>query len=133
MKARLIDNQTPIGTRSRLAQELPLRTPYLLQVFPVYACNFKCNYCVLSLPNAQRGYISEQKFLDFDLYRKSIDELSHFPDKLKMLRFAGTGEPLLHPQIAEMAKLVDIDGMEPEEAATAWLAANEAVWKPWTE
>jgi len=36
-------------------------------------------------------------------------------------------------QIAEMAKLVDIDGMEPEEAATAWLGANEAVWKPWTE
>ena len=36
-------------------------------------------------------------------------------------------------QIAEMAKLVDIDGMEPEEAATAWLRANEAVWKPWTE
>jgi glycine betaine/proline transport system substrate-binding protein len=36
-------------------------------------------------------------------------------------------------QIAEMAKLVDIDGMEPEDAATEWLAANEAVWKPWTE
>jgi radical SAM protein with 4Fe4S-binding SPASM domain len=102
VKARLIDNQTPIGTRTRLAQELPLRTPYLLQIFPVYACNFKCNYCVLSLPNSQRGYISDKKFLDFDLYRKSIDDLRHFPDKLKMLRFAGTGEPLLHPQIAEM-------------------------------
>ncbi|MFZ8942841.1 MAG: glycine betaine ABC transporter substrate-binding protein, partial [Gemmobacter sp.] len=38
-----------------------------------------------------------------------------------------------NPQIAEMAKLVDIDGMEPEEAATAWLAANEALWKPWTQ
>ena len=36
-------------------------------------------------------------------------------------------------QIAEMAKLVDIDGMEPEDAATAWIDANEAVWKPWTE
>jgi glycine betaine/proline transport system substrate-binding protein len=36
-------------------------------------------------------------------------------------------------QIAEMAKLVDIDGMEPEDAASAWLEANEAVWKPWTE
>ena len=30
-------------------------------------------------------------------------------------------------QIAEMAKLVDVDGMEPEDAATSWLAANEAV------
>ncbi len=38
-----------------------------------------------------------------------------------------------NPQIAEMAKLVDIDGMEPEEAATAWLEANEALWKPWTQ
>ena len=36
-------------------------------------------------------------------------------------------------QIAEMAKLVDIDEMEPEDAAQAWLDANEAVWKPWTE
>ena len=37
-----------------------------------------------------------------------------------------------NPQIAEMAKLVDIDGMEPEDAAAAWLAANESIWKPWT-
>ena len=37
-----------------------------------------------------------------------------------------------NPQIAEMAKLVDIDEMEPEDAATAWLEANQDVWKPWT-
>lgn len=36
-------------------------------------------------------------------------------------------------QIAEMAKMVDVDGMEPEDAAAAWLKANETVWKPWTE
>lgn len=38
-----------------------------------------------------------------------------------------------NPQIAEMAKMVDVDGMEPEEAATAWVEANEAVWRPWVE
>ncbi len=38
-----------------------------------------------------------------------------------------------NPQIAEMAKLVDIDEFEPEEAATEWLEANEDVWKPWVE
>ncbi|AHD02279.1 ABC transporter substrate-binding protein [Leisingera methylohalidivorans] len=37
-----------------------------------------------------------------------------------------------NPQIAEMAKLVDIDEMEPEDAAAEWLAANEGLWKPWT-
>ncbi len=36
-------------------------------------------------------------------------------------------------QIAEMAKFVDIDEMEAEDAAQAWLDANEAVWKPWIE
>ncbi|MFW8634750.1 ABC transporter substrate-binding protein [Cribrihabitans pelagius] len=38
-----------------------------------------------------------------------------------------------NPQIAEMARLVDVDEMEPEDAAAEWLEANEDVWKPWTE
>ena len=34
-------------------------------------------------------------------------------------------------QIAAMAKLVDIDEYEPEEAAEIWLEENEDVWKAW--
>ena len=33
--------------------------------------------------------------------------------------------------IAVMAKLADIDGMEPEEAADKWLADNKAKWSAW--
>lgn len=102
MSARIITNQTPVGQRSRLAQELPLATPYMIQVFPVYACNFKCNYCIFTVPKSERGYISSQKMIDVALYRKCIDDISAFPEKLRMLRFAGTGEPLLHPGIAGM-------------------------------
>jgi len=36
-----------------------------------------------------------------------------------------------NPQIAEMAKLVDTDELEPEEAAEEWLAANRSVVDPW--
>ncbi len=36
-----------------------------------------------------------------------------------------------NPQIAEMAKLVDTDELEPEEAATEWLEANRDVVDPW--
>ncbi len=36
-----------------------------------------------------------------------------------------------NPQIAEMAKLVVIDEMEPGEAAAQWLKANEDIWQPW--
>ncbi len=36
-----------------------------------------------------------------------------------------------NPQIAEMAKFVDVDEMEPEDAAAVWLSANEETWKGW--
>jgi len=42
--------------------------------------------------------------MNFDLYKKFVDGLSLFPDKIKMLRFVGIGEPLLHPDIVEMIK-----------------------------
>lgn len=35
--------------------------------------------------------------------------------------------------IAVMAKLADIDNLEPEEAADKWLKDNEAKWRPWLE
>ena len=38
-----------------------------------------------------------------------------------------------NPQIAEMAKLVDVEEFEPEEAAVEWMEQNESVWRPWVE
>ncbi|MFD1158590.1 ABC transporter substrate-binding protein [Roseovarius aestuarii] len=36
-----------------------------------------------------------------------------------------------NPQIAEMAKKVDVDELEPDEAAEIWLEENPDVWKNW--
>ena len=36
-----------------------------------------------------------------------------------------------HVHMAEMAKLVDVDGLDPEEAAEVWLEENEDVWSAW--
>ena len=102
IRAKRIDGQTSGGKRAVLADLLPLRTPLLVQIFPAYACNFRCRYCIHSVPFNQRGFVTREKFLDFDLYRKCIDDLTEFPQKVKMLRFAATGEPLLHPEIAKM-------------------------------
>lgn len=126
MKARVITNQTPVGQRSQLAAALPLATPYMVQVFPVYACNFKCNYCVFTLPKSERGYVSDEKFLDFDLYRKCIDDIRGFPDKMRMLRFAGTGEPLLHPKIADMVAVA----AEAKIANSIDIVTNAALLSP---
>lgn len=44
MKAKDISGQAPGGKRTLLAEVLPLDTPFVVQVFPVFACNFKCNF-----------------------------------------------------------------------------------------
>ncbi len=85
-----------------LGEALPLEAPLLIQIFPVYACNFRCNYCLNALPKSRHGFISDKIFMDFELYKKCIDDISSFDTKIKMLRFAGIGEPLMHNEIAQM-------------------------------
>lgn len=96
------DSLTPGGARTVLSDALPLDTPYLIQMFPCGACNFRCSFCIYALERSQRGRLSDCTFMDMGLYRKCIDDMRAFPRKLKMLRFAAIGEPLLHKNIAEM-------------------------------
>jgi radical SAM protein with 4Fe4S-binding SPASM domain len=102
MKAINISGQAPGGNRTRLADVLPLATPFVVQIFPIYACNFSCEYCFHSIPKMERGFVSDWPIMKRDLYKKCIDELALFGDQLKVLRFVGMGEPLLHRNIAEM-------------------------------
>ena len=102
MKSKDISGQAPGGKRTKLADVLPLDTPFVVQVFPVYACNFKCCYCIFSIDKSKRGFISDTVNMDFNLYKKFIDDLAMFPNKVKVLRFVGIGEPLLHKNIVDM-------------------------------
>ena len=42
--------------------------------------------------------------MDFSLFKKAIDDLTAFPAKIKVLRFVGIGEPLLHKHISGMVQ-----------------------------
>lgn len=104
MKAKNISGQAPGGERTKLADVLPLDTPFVVQIFPIYACNFKCSYCIFQLDKSKRGFISDKIVMDFNLFKKCIDDLAMFPNKVKVLRFVGIGEPLLHENIVDMVK-----------------------------
>lgn len=39
MKAKDISGQAPGGKRIKLAEVLPLDTPFMIEIYPVYACN----------------------------------------------------------------------------------------------
>lgn len=89
--------------RVSLQGQLPLETPFSVHIFPIFMCNFKCNYCLHSLSDDQlhQKHFEKQK-MDLDVYKKVIRDLAAFPHRLKALIFAGHGEPLLHPEIAQM-------------------------------
>lgn len=89
--------------RKALSDCLPLDLPFSLHVFPSYYCNFKCQYCLQSLTDEKlekMGFIKQ--LMDFEVYKKVIDELVEYNWKLKALIFAGHGEPLMHPDIDKM-------------------------------
>ena len=106
MKAKEISGQAPGGKRTRLAEVLPLDTPYVVQIFPVYACNFKCRYCIFSVDRSKRGFISDTIMMDVDLFKKCVDDMGSFPNKIKVLRFVGIGEPLLHKNLVDPRPLL---------------------------
>ncbi len=105
MKARLLNAEAPGGKRQNLAQSLPLSTPYVVQFFPIYACNFRCEYCHHSIPKEKRKFVTDWPVMEFSLYEKCVEDLAKFPEKIKTLRFVGMGEPLLHKDIIRMIKL----------------------------
>lgn len=104
MKARLLDSEAPGGKRNNLAEALPLSTPFVVQFFPVYACNFTCDYCHHSIPKEQRKFVTDWPIMEYGLFTKCIDELKEFPEKVRTLRFVGMGEPLLHKDILRMVE-----------------------------
>ena len=93
-----LDNRTP------LQEVIPLSAPFVLFVDPANTCNFRCTFC----PTGDRELIKStgrrQGLMDFDLYRKVIDDLSGFDRPLKVLRLYKEGEPLLHPRFADMVR-----------------------------
>lgn len=91
-----LENRTP------LQEVIPLATPFVLFVDPSSACNFRCRFC----PTGDRDLIKStgrwQGWLDFELYKKVIDDLSKFDKPVKVLRLYKEGEPLLHTRFADM-------------------------------
>jgi len=102
MKAKNITGQPPGGKRTPISELLPLDTPLLMQIFPIYRCNFRCKYCTFSIDKDKRGFISDKEIFPLDLFKRIINDSVYFPSKIRVLRFVGMGEPLLHPDILEM-------------------------------
>lgn len=103
MKAK-IKPRIELENRTKLETAIPIEVPFLIFLDPSDLCNFQCKFC----PTGNRNLIKKANryphLMDFDLYKKIIDDLCKFPKPVKVLRFYKDGEPLLHPRFADMIR-----------------------------
>lgn len=104
-----------IGTRksdhrTRIADVTPLSTPYVVFVDPSSGCNFKCTFCPTGDLQLMRDIKRYQGVLKLDEFKKILDDLSEFPDPIKVLRLYKDGEPLLNKNFSTMVRLAKKSG-----------------------
>ncbi|MCJ7509039.1 MAG: radical SAM protein [candidate division Zixibacteria bacterium] len=69
--------------------------PYMIKIDPISFCNLSCPGC----PSAFKSRTSDNGKMDFELYRKIIDELKDYLYKVSLYAW---GEPLLNKEIYKM-------------------------------
>lgn len=109
MKAQIKPRINQHG-RTPLQDVIPLSTPMVLFVDPSSICNFKCRFCPTADADLIRKTGRWQGLLDFELYKKIIDDLQSFDRPLKVLRLYKEGEPLLHPRFTDMVRYAKKSG-----------------------
>lgn len=97
------NRENPVNSnRHRLQDVLPLDTPYSIDIDPCNLCNFKCKFCAMQSSTEPLNF--KKQMMDLSLFKRIIDDISEFPNKLKILHIANYGEPLLHPDFPEMVR-----------------------------
>ena len=104
MKAQ-IKPKINLEERVKLQDVLPLKTPFSMLIEPSDKCNFRCKFCPtsdLKLMQATEG--RNYGNMNFDLYKKVIDDIAEFEDNLKIVHLYNQGEPLLNPYFSNMVE-----------------------------
>ncbi len=96
----------PRNERHKMVDVLPLKAPYAVNLNPCGICNFKCKFCPATSkdlrPDFQKHMDEIRTFMPMELFYKIADGFLELEEQTKVIYLTMTGEPLLHPHIAEM-------------------------------
>lgn len=77
-----------------------LKFPESFSIETVNICNAKCWFC------PQPDHIRKKGYMDFDIFKKIIDEISLHRDSVKSIALFMDGEPTLHKKLIEFLSYV---------------------------
>ena len=90
MKAK-IKPRIDLKNRTKLETVIPLAVPFVINIDPSDVCDFQCKFC----PTGDRDLIKtipgRNHIMDFNLYKKIIDDICEFEKPIKVLRLFKDG------------------------------------------
>lgn len=99
--------------RQPLQEILPLPTPFVVYIDPTNKCNFRCEFCPTGDPDLLKQVGRTNATMDLDFFKKIVDDLKVFPQKLKLASIYKDGEPTINKYFPEMIRyLKDADVAE---------------------
>lgn len=90
--------------RTRLEEVIPLDMPFSISIDPCNLCNFKCEFCAVQTSDRKVSY--KKQMMSMELLEKIVDDLKETGRKLKIIRFATDGEPMLNSDLTKMISYV---------------------------
>lgn len=99
-----------LKNRTKLETVIPLKVPFIINVDPADACNFECTFCPTGDRELMKKVGRPLRMMDFNVFKKIVDDLSEFEKPIKVLRLYKDGEPLLNPKFADMVRYAKNSG-----------------------
>lgn len=103
MKAR-IQARIYSSKKTDLAGVVPLETPYSVHIDICSLCNFKCRFCFQSDTEAIKKSKLKRGLMEFGLFKKIVDDSTHFKERFRKVKIGLHGEPTMHPELPEMIR-----------------------------
>lgn len=88
----------------KLEDVAPIKTPFSVHIDVCSYCNFKCSFCFQAdtIGKKEKGF--PHGMMTMDLFKKTVDELHQFPDRIKKIKIGNHGEPTMHKDLPEFIR-----------------------------
>ncbi|MFK5893975.1 MAG: radical SAM/SPASM domain-containing protein [Pseudomonadota bacterium] len=85
-----------------LEDRVPLATPFSVHIDISSLCNYKCSFCFQADHKAIKSVGLKRGKMTLELFKKIVDDLGEFDEKIKKIKIGNHGEPTLHHELADM-------------------------------
>ena len=102
----ILSKKDDLRTKNRkfLPDVIPLPAPFVMYIEPTNVCNFECAFCPTGNKTLLKNCNRPSGFMPLGLFKKLVDDLKEFPEKIKLINLWKDGESFLHPDFPEMCQ-----------------------------